>query len=62
MRSSFYSTMGGSVNDEQLPANLDSTNKSQKFVSKLNIKNILELSSQDLKIVTEIKKFMQEQA
>lgn len=28
MRSSFYSTMGGSVTDEQLPANLDSTNKS----------------------------------
>jgi len=41
---------------------LDSTKKSQKYVSKLNIKNILELSTQDLKIVTEIKKFMQEQA
>lgn len=59
MNSSFYSKMGGSVTDD-LPQNLDSTNKSQRCVSKLNIKNILELSSSDLKIVTEIKKFMLE--
>lgn len=30
-------------------------------MSKLNIKNILNLSQQDMKIVTEIKKFMREQ-
>ncbi len=36
-------------------------NKSESAVSKLNIKNILDLSQQDMKIVTEIKKFMKEQ-
>lgn len=62
MRSSFYSTMQGSVLNEDLPTDLQSNKKSETCVQKLNIKNILELSQQELKIVTEMKNFMQEQA
>ena len=62
MRSSFYSQKS-QEDDEPMPVvqDLESTNKSHTTVSKLNIKNILELSQQEIKIVTEIKKFMQEQ-
>ena len=61
MRSSFYSQKSNE-DDELIPKqNFESTNKSHTTVSKLNIKNILELSQQEIKIVTEIKKFMQEQ-
>lgn len=46
MRSSFYSSK---TDQEQLC--LDTTSKSQTAVSQLKIKNILELSQQDLKLV-----------
>ena len=60
MRSSFYSTMQGSCVGDELPSDLESNKRSRGFVQKLNIQNILDLSSQELKIVTEMKKFMQE--
>lgn len=56
MRSSFYSM--GSVDDITVE---NANHKSQKCLSKLNIKNILELSQSELGVVREIKKFMQEQ-
>jgi hypothetical protein len=62
MRSSFYSSQTSQEHRELLPKqDLESTNKSQTTVSMLQIRNILELSQQEMKIVTEIKKFMKEQ-
>lgn len=61
MRSSFYSTGGVSEQSDQLEVNLDrETQIQQKVVNKLNISNILELSTQDKQIVDQIKRFMQQ--
>jgi len=62
MRSSFYSSQTSQELKELVPKqDLESTHKSQTAVSMLQIRNILELSREEMKIVTEIKKFMKEQ-
>ena len=62
MRSSFYSSQTSQELKELVPKqDLESTHKSQNAVSMLQIRNILELSREEMKIVTEIKKFMKEQ-